>query len=148
MQLSAQLDNLRKYRLFRRPENFDSPGQLIAWWEKRRIVYNLVVGASGLVTCGTLISIALLRSPAHVSKDADIGNPFVGIIVVILYAIMANVCYTAGWVTELIVTKVWGPQRGRYGEIVFSLGFAFSIALTLLPLVAFGPSALFSSRGH
>jgi hypothetical protein len=148
MQISEQLDILRKYRIFRRPETFESPGQLIAWWEIRRIAYNLVVGVSGLVTCGTLIAIALLRSPTPISKHSDVGNPFVGVIVIIIYAVMANVCYTAGWITELIVTKIWGAQRGRYGEIVFSLGFAFSVALTLLPLVVFGPAALFASRSR
>jgi hypothetical protein len=105
------------------------------------------VGAAGIVTCGSFLCIALARSSQHLSKDADLGNPFFGIIMVIFYGIMANVCYTAGWMSELIVRKIWGDDRGCYGEIVFVLGFAFSIALTLLPLLVLGPIAILSKSG-
>jgi hypothetical protein len=100
MQTSAILEKLRKCRLFQRPDDFHSASQLIIWWERRRIPYNLAVGTAGLITCGSLVSIAMWKATGTITKDADIGNPFFGIIVVILYAIMANVCYTAGWVAH------------------------------------------------
>jgi len=59
--------------------------------------------------------------------------PFIAVLAVIIYAAMANVCYTGGWISELIVGKVW-PQEGKsFGTISFTLGVFFSMLLTLLP---------------
>jgi hypothetical protein len=148
MQKAEILDRLRAHWLFRRPDRFGSARDTILWWEIRRIPYNIIVGIVGMITCGTLVGIALYRNSTPVTKDADLGNPFFGVIMIILYGIMANVCYSAGWITELIVEKMWGDRRGRYGEIVFVLGLCFSICLTFLPLIVFGPFALFATTSH
>jgi hypothetical protein len=59
--------------------------------------------------------------------------PAFAVIVVLLYGIMANVCYTGGWVAELLVKATWREDVGRFGEISFILGLAFSVLLTCLP---------------
>ena len=142
MQITATLNRLRRYWLFRRPDTFTSPVDLIVWWELRRIPYNLTVGAAGFVTCGSLVGIALIRSSTLASNEANFGSPFFGIFSVALYAIMANICYTAGWISELMVRRFWGDVHKQFGEIVFISGFVFSFALTLLPLLVLGPLAI------
>jgi len=54
----------------------------------------------------------------------------------IVFAIMANVCYTGGWVTELLLERVWGLRPPRFAQIAFTLGLLFSTVLALLPGVA------------
>ncbi len=59
--------------------------------------------------------------------------PILSIFAVIVYAIMANICYTGGWITELIVASVWELQGQHFGKISFALGFIFSVLLTIIP---------------
>jgi hypothetical protein len=51
----------------------------------------------------------------------------------ILYGIGANICYTAGWITELLARFAWGTDSNSYGQIAFLAGLSFSVAVTLLP---------------
>ncbi len=59
--------------------------------------------------------------------------PLFAIIAVVAYGMLANVCYTGGWLAELLVRKLWGAQAESFGEISFALGVAFSVLLTLVP---------------
>lgn len=52
---------------------------------------------------------------------------------IIFYILGANLCYTAGWISELLARLAWGSDSKAYSEITFLAGLAFSIALTLLP---------------
>ena len=56
---------------------------------------------------------------------------------------MANVCYTGGWLAELAVRSARGLEAGRFGEITFTLGILFSVALTSLPALVVLPMAGF-----
>ena len=69
-----------------------SLGPIIAWWERRRLVFNLVVGATGAFTCSVIALIGLLPPHPH-----WFGPPPIAIIG---YALTANLCYTLGWVIE------------------------------------------------
>ena len=39
----------------------DDPGQVIEWWESRRLFFNIVVGSTGIVTCIAMVAQHLLR---------------------------------------------------------------------------------------
>jgi len=70
---------------------------------------------------------------SHVLKpDQDIGSPFLE---GAFYAVAANVCYTFGWVTELL--WAWGDttQTETIRPKVFRVGLIFSAGLTLLPVI-------------
>jgi hypothetical protein len=54
---------------------------------------------------------------------------------VFAYGIMANICYTGGWISELVAKYVWKEQAENLGKIAFALGIIFSVLLTLLPVV-------------
>ena len=69
--------------------------------------------------------------------------PFFAFIGIILYGVMANVCYTGGWVTELIVKKIWPDQSEQFGSLSFTLGLVFAVILTLFPIAFLGAAALF-----
>ena len=67
-----------------------------------------------------------------------IGLPDGGIFIIfgiLLYAIMANVCYTGGWIVELFVTRRYPSKAVGFGVRAFRNGMKFSIGLTLFPAV-------------
>jgi hypothetical protein len=69
------------------------------------------------------------------------------IVGVILYGILANVCYTGGWVTELVVAKVWAIDTSRFGPVAFTLGTAFSVLITLAPASLVVAAAVLTACG-
>lgn len=109
--------------LFTAPSyEFRTIPSIIAWWESRRIAYNIIVGTAGCVT-GFFM---------HVLGFASINSLIGG---AIAYGIMANICYTSGWMAELTARWLWKEKAENFGPILLSLGLIFSVLLTLLPAV-------------
>ena len=131
----AILQKVRTLRLFQRSQNLESPRQIIWWWEKRRIPFNLIVGATGLFVCACLVCISLFSENKFGEAIGLPDPPLFGVIVVFLYGIMANVCFTGGWMAELFTKEIWKGRTEHFGEIAFALGLLFSVALTLLPAI-------------
>jgi hypothetical protein len=130
------LQKLQSFRLFQRAKSFETRREVVLWWERRRIPYNLIVGATGLITSALVLLMAYFAETKFHLAAIFPDPPLAALLLVFLYGVGANVCYTGGWVSELLAKKGWGQRAGRYGEIVFMLGVLFSIALTLLPVVA------------
>jgi hypothetical protein len=61
------------------------------------------------------------------------GSPFFAMVAVIVYGIMANICFTAGWILELLSRRIWGSRAEAFGEIAFTWGTLGSVLLTLVP---------------
>jgi hypothetical protein len=61
------------------------------------------------------------------------ASPLFAIFAVVIYGIMANVCFTGGWIFELLSRRIWGPRAEAFGEIAFTWGTLCSVLLTLLP---------------
>jgi hypothetical protein len=127
---------IRTASLFRRKRPAASAWNVIAWWESRRIAYNLIVGCAGIVTCiviGTLVfAFAILQR----ALNSNYGSPGLEVIFILIYGIAANIFYTFGWIAELIVRKVWPGESERFATSTFALGLAFSALLTIAPGVA------------
>jgi len=124
---------LIEYEFFQRSGDFEKTSQIIWWWEKRRFWFNLVVGFIGLFNCLLMVGIGLYTEYAA-GTPIGIPDPTMSAIVTILvYGIMANICYTGGWVAELIARDIWQARARRFGQITFALGLFFSVLLTLLP---------------
>ena len=123
------------WRFFRRDENLGEFISIIKWWEYRRIPYNLIVGATGIIT---LIASLLITGIASEITGDQIGfpdPPIFAIFAVLFYGIAANVCFTGGWILELIVNHIWGNRAGAFPQISFFFGVIFSIIVTLLPIL-------------
>lgn len=114
--------------LFRRRADLNTFGQIILWWELRRIPFNLVVGLLGIMTC-----ITLLVTVVPDNGEPFGGEPFLMVLGIFCYGIAANICYTGGWIVEIIAKTFWREQAVRLGENSFALGVLFSAFLTLLP---------------
>jgi hypothetical protein len=109
-----------------------SAWSVVGWWERRRSTYNLVVGAAGLVTLTAANLFSLL--PPH---GRWLGVPLGPIAV---YALLANVGFSAGPAVDVLIRRHWGNGYAAVGPALFRYGFVFAVGLTLLPipLVAMG----------
>jgi hypothetical protein len=119
------LARIRASNLFRRDTPIANYKGAIGWWESRRVAYNLVVGIAGMFS-GFLALFTAVAASTLLSVDFGIPNPpGFAIIVVVLYAIMANVCYTGGWIAEIFIRKLWPHDADRFATTSFFLGLAF-----------------------
>jgi hypothetical protein len=101
-----------------------STGAIIRWWEKRRLVYNLAVGAAGSV------SFVVMSVVDSILK----GDPrLVPWQFVVLFALGANVMYLLGPTLEILIDKVWGRTVLPAGPSLYRMGLTFSVGLALFP---------------
>lgn len=113
---------------------------MIGWWERRRLFYNLIVGAAGLVTTGTaLILTVLAPAPGH-----DGPPP----LLILVYAVSANLFYSLGAPLDLLLRRWLKDAAGPVAQAIFRYGLAFSVGLTLLPIpiLLFGTIAMILNR--
>src|SRR5262245_50732721 len=90
---------------------------IIHWWENRRFMYNVIVGASGLVSLGIVRLMTWLPPDHH-----RFPFPFA---IVVVFGVMANVCYTFGPALEVAIEKVWGRKALPTGPTLFRMGLTF-----------------------
>ncbi len=136
------LQRLRESKLVRRDGPLTTMWQVVGWWEARRLIFNMVVGACGVATCLTVLLMAVIGQSVFGIPVGLPDPPIFALIGIILYGIMANICYTGGWIVELLVRKAWPQESELFATLTFALGLVFATFLTLLPGVAFVPIAV------
>ena len=104
-------------------EIYASRMDIIGWWEQRRLRFNLYVGLMGFVTWW----LVLIAGGAAVKPGVDFEEPLAMIFGPLFYGIMANVCYTFGWIVDIAVF------RGTPRKALFRGGLIFSLLLTAVP---------------
>ena len=109
--------------LFPEPPLVRTPMRLLRWWESRRLTYNVVVGASGLITLGVIEAVSLVFGD-HLS---------VPWLLIAAYGVLANVAYSFGWMVEAAVQKWLERDTYGLGPALFRHGLVFSVGLTLFP---------------
>jgi len=97
--------------------------EIIRWWEARRLRFNLYVAVIGVATW----LLVLIAGSAAVKPGVDFEEPIVMIIGPLVYAFLANLCYTLGWLVDTIAFR--GTPRTQ----LYKTGVLFSVALTALP---------------
>jgi hypothetical protein len=120
--------------LYPLPDVRRTPLSLLRWWETRRLFYNKVVGATGL---GTLAGVSIVSAlPPHPVPFGDpFGDPLLLIVGAVVYGVLANGCYSMGWLLELAARSLWGRRAPDVGPLLFRQGLIFSVGLTLFPLL-------------
>ncbi|HET8657201.1 MAG TPA: hypothetical protein VFL93_16865 [Longimicrobiaceae bacterium] len=110
------------------PDLRRTPLSLLKWWESRRLLYNEVVGVTGLFSLGVVVALGTLPPhPAHFEPRFLLVGPLV-------YALAANLLYCLGWTSELVARWLWRERAPRMGPLLFRQGLIFSVGLTLLPI--------------
>jgi hypothetical protein len=109
------------------------PAHVVAWWELRRLPYNIIIAVTSLLTLSVFYAVAL---GCERSGGIPLGMPrppLLVLIAVIAYWIVVNVFYTCGWILELLVARMWRVSTPVFGPIAFTLGTAASVVITLVP---------------
>jgi len=112
---------------FSRPSEPLSRLGIVAWWEIRRVPYNLIVGIIGFVS---LLLFFLFISLAHELKP---GEDAVEPMALFIAPIAINICYTAGWIVELILNVIRRKGAPPAGPVLMKPGVGFSVFMALLP---------------
>lgn len=137
----SALQWFRNSRLARRDHPLTTIWQIIGWWEARRPLFNAIVGITGTVSCIIVLIIALVGDFVFGIPLGLPDPPIFAILAIIFYGIIANVCYTGGWVVEVLVSKAWPAESESFATLAFTLGLVFAVLLTILPGVLFVPLA-------
>lgn len=138
--------------IYDRTDRLNDEEQIVRWWEDRRWHFNKVVGCTGIVTSIAMTLSALISEPL-VGEPIGLPDPPIFMVLGILaYGILANICFTGGWIVELALRQTWFGDTNEFAVRAFRLGTRFSVALTLFPAVlcylALGIALLSSGRGH
>ncbi len=72
---------------------------VIRWWELRRLPYNAILFAIGIASIFAMDFFA--QKVNSVGDAPELGTG----LTIVLYGFMANVCYTFGWIAELVGRK-------------------------------------------
>jgi hypothetical protein len=131
--ISASLKTVQTWRLFSRNEDALTSFDVVKWWEARRIPYNLIVGGTGIATVLVGTFLCFIASRMTPAPFAFPDPPLFVVFAVVGYGVMANVCFTGGWVAELLARKIWRERANHFAQISFTLGVLFSVLLTLTP---------------
>jgi hypothetical protein len=142
------LKRLRSSSLCRRDTPASTARDVIGWWESRRIPFNLIVGSAGILSCLSMGVIGLARF-FLIGGDADFPAPTgFALFGIIVYAIGANLCFTAGWIVELGIRWFSPEEADRFASLSFSTGLVFSVLLTLTPGILAAAIGIFALLGH
>lgn len=128
--------------VFQIPEGKRGLGSIIAWWEIRRWPYNLLVGMT--VAICLLLALFLesqlgdrlvekVLGPARDPDDWGL-NPVTGI----AYAIVGNIFYTLGWISELFVWSIFRERVRWFGPVAFGLGLLLTLFVCTLSVFELG----------
>lgn len=104
--------------------------EIIRWWEIRRILYNAILFAIGIAS---IIGMEWLMGKV-IPVGEDAVEPFVLAVGVVAYGIMANLCYTLGWIAEVRTSRADGVLARARGKKLFLAGLWLSCLLTSTPL--------------
>jgi hypothetical protein len=116
--------------LFPAPAEVRNTRAIFRWWESRRLTFNVIVGATGLVTLAVMKIIAVIPP---FSMSLPVFWPGV-----LAYGLAANLFYSMGFMTEAAMQRAWRDETPRVGPPLFRQGLIFSVGLTLLPIAALG----------
>lgn len=97
--------------------------EIVQWWEGQRFRFNVIVGAVGVASW----ILVLIAGSAAVKPGEDFEEPIAMLFGPFVYAFLANVCYTLGWIVDTIFYR--GSPRTR----LYKSGLIFSAVLTALP---------------
>ena len=104
------------------------PGDAIVWWERRRVAFNVVIVLAGTFTFFVIqfIAVVLARFGADIMQPSGVAS------FVIFYMLAVNVCYTLGWVSELLLSDGDTARTELLRPAVYRWGLTFSVVAILL----------------
>ena len=102
-----------------------SPWRTIVWWEARRLPYNAL-----LAVFGSVALVIFLWAITQCGEE-DAFEPL-GLLAGV---VLANVAYTLGWMTELLVNAARRPGPRRVGPLLLRVGLLVSAVVVFAPAI-------------
>lgn len=113
---------------------------LLNWWTAKWFLYNVIVGAVGLISMGIVFFYLKTYMPSNILRWSNITWI---LMVVAFYAAACNCCYFLGWLADIIFLWLFEKTISTsIKNILYLLGLLFSIfpplavmflTLTVLP---------------
>jgi hypothetical protein len=103
-----------------------SAGAIWRWWDRRRLPYNLIVGAAGLITMGVADLAFLILEPDEGPVPWQAA---------VFFGVAANICYLLGPTVEILAHKIWGRSLLPIGPALYRMGLTFSVGLAFFPAI-------------
>jgi hypothetical protein len=100
---------------------------VISWWERRRIPYNLLMGAAGLLSFPAFLW--AISTSGHLRPGEDAVEPMA----ILVGPIAVNAAYTLGWLVEVPARFVSRNLTPRFGPTLLKVGVGLSITGVTLP---------------
>jgi hypothetical protein len=109
------------------PLGLKVPSDTWAWWQARRLRYNLALATAGWAAYGLFVALFYLfgRPVWQDWQGALSMTLFLGVAFLVLMGV-ANVCYVLGPITEAVVNP---SDAERYRRTAYAMGFWASVAL-------------------
>lgn len=115
--------------LFARPPEPQGVGQIIWWWEARRLHYNVVVFA------GIVLAWFLALWPVWKMPQAGVTFTLLIAYSVLFIQVPANIWYTGGWVVDLILKRGLRKQSAGFGPWALGVGMVFSVVFIIAVII-------------
>lgn len=112
------------------------PADAVAWWEGRRLAYNLAVGAVAIISF--VIYYVSIVSTGVLKPGEDVIEPVALMAAPILAPIAINICYTAGRAVDAPLRFLIPSLSSRFTSWLFAIGLAFSLVVVSLPAIYWG----------
>ena len=113
--------------LFANPEGPRSPVRVVAWWEARRLAFNVIIGVYGFISLG--IFFWALATSGQLQPGEDAVEPIA--LFGALFGI--NILYTLGSLVE-IPARIFAPGLShRFGPLLLKSGLGLGLLLITLP---------------
>lgn len=100
--------------------------RVIWWWEIRRIPYNLIIGALGIIAL--LLHAVIAGATVELGPGEDVIEP----VTIMAVPLLLNVLYTGGWILEILLGIFW-RRSPNTGPALFILGLDGSLLVLFLP---------------
>jgi hypothetical protein len=101
--------------------------EIIRWWEIRRLPYNAILFVIGIASIFAMEFFARKATCVGDAPGLETG------LTIVLYGIVANVCYTLGWIVEFAGRQIDKTAARSRARKHFLLGLWFSCLLTSAP---------------
>ena len=118
--------------LFMNPKELGSLWGVVAWWELRRIPFNIIVGAYGALSF--VIFLSAIMTSGHLQPGEDAVEP----IALMAVPFMVNLLYTLGWLVEVPARRLVPSLSSGFGPMLLKLGLGLGLLLITMPALLWG----------
>lgn len=118
--------------LFTAPQEPVTTARIVAWWELRRIPFNLILGGIGILAL--LLFTTSIESAGVLQPGEDAVEP----IAILVVPLLANAAYTGGWLLDAPLRCLRPTLSPRFTPRLFRLGLLFSLFVVTFPALLWG----------